>query len=59
MGTMKEQSSNHYAQKQIKQRFLTVPLYLPFWGDSEGEPRNAVSGEVYRQAFSAIGDSSQ
>jgi fermentation-respiration switch protein FrsA (DUF1100 family) len=56
MGAVKEQSSNLYAQKLAEQGFVTLALDLPFWGESEGEPRNAVSPDFYSEAFSAAVD---
>ena len=29
---------------------------LSFWGESEGQPRNAVSPDIYAEAFSAAVD---
>lgn len=56
MGAVKEQSSNLYAQKLAEQGFVTLALDLPFWGESEGQPRNAVLPDVYAEAFSAAVD---
>ncbi|KAJ5761799.1 uncharacterized protein N7511_005181 [Penicillium nucicola] len=56
MGAVKEQSANLYAQKLAEQGFVTISLDLPFWGGSEGEPRNAVSAELYADAFSSAVD---
>ncbi|MDB6080381.1 MAG: Dienelactone hydrolase-related enzyme [Akkermansiaceae bacterium] len=56
MGAVKEQSSNLYAQKLADQGFVTLALDLPFWGESEGRPRNAVLPDVYSEAFSAAVD---
>lgn len=56
MGAVKEQSSNLYATKMAEQGFVTLALDLPFWGESEGEPRNAVSPDMYAEAFSAAVD---
>ncbi|KAF3018815.1 hypothetical protein E8E14_004228 [Neopestalotiopsis sp. 37M] len=56
MGAVKEQSANLYATKLAEQGFVTVSLDLPFWGASEGEPRNAVSPDLYAEAFSAAVD---
>jgi uncharacterized protein len=56
MGAVKEQSSNLYAQKLADQGFITLSLDLPFWGESEGQPRNAVLPDVYAEAFSAAVD---
>ncbi|KAF5000338.1 hypothetical protein FDECE_11237 [Fusarium decemcellulare] len=56
MGAVKEQSANLYATKLAEQGFVTVSLDMPFWGGSEGEPRNAVSPDFYAEAFSAAVD---
>ncbi|KAJ5823674.1 hypothetical protein N7447_006014 [Penicillium robsamsonii] len=56
MGAVKEQSANLYATKLAEQGFVTVSIDIPFWGASEGEPRNAVSPDLYTEAFSAAVD---
>ena len=56
MGAVKEQSSNLYAQKLAEQGFVTLSLDLSFWGESGGEPRNAVSPDIYAEDFSAAVD---
>ena len=56
MGAVKEQSANLYAQKLADQGFVTLSLDLSFWGESEGQPRNAVLPDVYSEAFSAAVD---
>lgn len=56
MGAVKEQSANLYAMKMAERGFVTLSIDLPFWGESEGEPRNAVLPEVYAEAFSAAVD---
>ena len=56
MGAVKEQSSNLYAQKLAERGFVTLAIDLPFWGGSEGQPRNAVLPDVYAEAFSAAVD---
>ena len=43
MGAVKEQSANLYATKMAEQGFVTLSIDLPFWGESEGQPRNVVS----------------
>ena len=53
---MKEQSANLYAQKLAERGFVTLSLDLSFWGESEGEPRNAVLPDVYAEDFSAAVD---
>ena len=56
MGAVKEQSANLYAQKLADQGFVTLSLDLSFWGESEGQPRNAVLPDVYADDFSAAVD---
>lgn len=56
MGAVKEQSSSLYAQKLAEQGFVTLALDLSFWGESEGEPRNAVLPDMYAEDFSAAVD---
>ncbi|HZW07441.1 MAG TPA: alpha/beta hydrolase [Phycisphaerales bacterium] len=56
MGAVKEQSSNLYAQKLAEQGFVTLAIDQSFWGESEGQPRNAVLPDVYAEAFMAAVD---
>lgn len=56
MGAVKEQSANLYATKMAERGFVTLAIDLSFWGGSEGEPRNAVSVEIYAEDFSAAVD---
>ena len=56
MGAVKEQSSMLYAQKLAEKGFVTLAIDLPFWGESEGQPRNLVAPEIYSEAFSAAAD---
>ena len=56
MGAVKEQSANLYATKMAEQGFVTLSLDLSFWGESEGQPRNAVSSDIYAEDFSAAVD---
>ncbi|AWM91601.1 hypothetical protein DJ564_12590 [Pseudomonas sp. 31-12] len=56
MGAVKEQSSNLYAQKLAEQGFVALAIDLSFWGESDGQPRNAVSPEIYAEDFSAAVD---
>lgn len=53
MGAVKEQSANLYAQKIAEAGFATLAVDLPYWGDSEGEPRNLVAPDNYAESFSA------
>jgi uncharacterized protein len=56
MGAVKEQSANLYAQKLADQGFVTLSLDLSFWGESEGQPRNAVLPDIYAEDFNAAVD---
>lgn len=56
MGAVKEQSANLYAAKLAERGFATLSIDLPFWGESDGEPRNAVSPDLYAEVFSASVD---
>jgi hypothetical protein len=56
MGAVKEQSANLYATKMAEQGFVTLSLDLSFWGESEGQPRNAVSPDINAEDFSAAVD---
>ena len=56
MGAVKEQSANLYATKMAERGFVTLSIDLSFWGESEGEPRNAVAPDLYAETFSAAVD---
>jgi len=56
MGAVKEQSAMLYAQKMAERGFVTLAIDLPFWGESDGEPRNLVAPELFAEAFSAAVD---
>ena len=56
MGAVKEQSANLYATKMAEQGFVTLSIDLSFWGESEGQPRNLVSPDIYADDFSAAVD---
>jgi fermentation-respiration switch protein FrsA (DUF1100 family) len=56
MGAVKEQSANLYAAKLAEQGFVTLSLDLSFWGESDGQPRNAVAPDIYAEDFSAAVD---
>lgn len=56
MGAVKEQGANLYATKMAERGFITLSLDLSFWGESDGQPRNAVLPEVYAEDFSAAVD---
>lgn len=56
MGAVKEQSADLYAVKMAEQGFVALSVDLAFWGGSGGEPRNAVSPDLYAETFSAAVD---
>lgn len=56
MGAVKEQSANLYAQKLAEQGLVTLAIDLPYWGESEGQPRNSVLPDLYAESFSAAVD---
>ncbi|WP_422110947.1 alpha/beta hydrolase [Euryhalocaulis caribicus] len=56
MGAVKEQSANLYAQKMAEMGYVTLSFDLSFWGESAGEPRNAVAPDIYVEDFSAAVD---
>lgn len=56
MGAIKEEASNLYAQKMAERGFITMSIDLPYWGESDGEPRNSVLPDVYADAFSSAVD---
>jgi uncharacterized protein len=56
MGAVKEQSANLYATKMAERGFVAMSIDLPFWGESDGRPRNLVSPDIYAEAFSAAVD---
>jgi uncharacterized protein len=56
MGAVKEQSANLYATKMAEQGFVAMSIDFPFWGESDGRPRNLVSPDIYAEAFSAAVD---
>ncbi|MBX9451548.1 MAG: alpha/beta hydrolase [Mesorhizobium sp.] len=53
MGAVKEQSATLYATKMAEQGFLAMAIDLPYWGESGGEPKNAVLPDEYAEGFSA------
>ena len=56
MGAVKQQSADLYATKMAEQGFAALSVDLSFWGESEGQPRNAVAPDVYAETFSAAVD---
>lgn len=56
MGAVKEQAANLYATKMAERGFVTLSIDLLYWGESEGQPRNAVVPDAYSESFSAAVD---
>jgi fermentation-respiration switch protein FrsA (DUF1100 family) len=56
MGAVKEQSADVYASNMADRGFITLAIDLSFWGESDGEPRNAVAPDMYAEDFSAAVD---
>ncbi|RWX01686.1 alpha/beta hydrolase [Flavobacterium cerinum] len=56
MGAVKEQSADVYASNMADRGFVTLSIDLSFWGESAGEPRNAVLPDMYAEDFSAAVD---
>jgi len=56
MGAVKEQSADVYASNMAERGFITLAIDLSFWGESEGEPRNAVLPDMYVEDFMAAVD---
>ena len=56
MGAVKEQSADLYAQKLAESGFIAMSIDLPYWGGSEGTPRNSVNATAYADAFSSAVD---
>lgn len=55
-GAVKEQSADLYAQKMAEQGFITISIDMPFWGESDGSPRNSVNPDLYCENYSAAVD---
>ncbi|MDO5658428.1 MAG: alpha/beta hydrolase [Paracoccus sp. (in: a-proteobacteria)] len=56
MGAVKEQAATLYATKMAERGYVTLAIDLPYWGESEGQPRNTVAPDAYAEAFSAAVD---
>ena len=56
LGAVKEQTAMLYAQVLAEQGFATLAIDLPFWGESGGNPRQAVEPTLYADAFSSAVD---
>jgi hypothetical protein len=46
MGAVKEQSADVYASNMADRGFVTLAIDLSFWGESDGQPRNAVATAI-------------
>ncbi|MFP3595326.1 alpha/beta hydrolase [Chryseobacterium sp. SIMBA_029] len=56
MGAVKEQSADVYAAHMAERGFITMAIDVSYWGESAGEPRNAVAPDIYSEDFSAAVD---
>ncbi|MDN3673526.1 alpha/beta hydrolase [Flavobacterium branchiarum] len=56
MGAVKEQSADVYASNMAQRGFVALAIDLSFWGESEGQHRNAVLPDMYAEDFSAAVD---
>lgn len=56
MGAIKEQSATLYATKMAELGYVAMAIDLPFWGESDGRPHNAILPDAYSEAFSAAVD---
>jgi fermentation-respiration switch protein FrsA (DUF1100 family) len=56
MGAVKEQSANLYATKMAERGYVALSFDLPFWGESDGWPRQSVSPDLYAEGFNAAVD---
>jgi uncharacterized protein len=56
MGAVKEQSANLYATKMAEQGFVAIAIDLPYWGESEGVPKNAILPDMFSEGFNAAVD---
>lgn len=56
MGAVKEQSADVYASNLAERGFITMAIDLSFWGESDGEPKNAISPDMFSESFNAAVD---
>jgi fermentation-respiration switch protein FrsA (DUF1100 family) len=56
IGAVKEQSANLYATMMAEEGFVALSIDFPFWGESDGLPRNAVLPEMITESFNAAVD---
>ncbi|MBM7421338.1 MULTISPECIES: alpha/beta hydrolase [Chryseobacterium] len=56
MGAVKEQSADVYASSLAERGFITMAIDLSFWGESDGEPKNAISPDMFSESFNAAVD---
>jgi len=55
-GAVKEQSADVYASTLAERGFITLAVDLAFWGENDGEPKNAISPDMYSETFNAAVD---
>jgi fermentation-respiration switch protein FrsA (DUF1100 family) len=56
MGAVKEQSADVYASTLAERGFVTMAIDQMFWGESGGEPKNAILPDMYSESFNAAVD---
>jgi fermentation-respiration switch protein FrsA (DUF1100 family) len=56
MGAVKEQGADVYASTLAERGFITLAIDLSFWGESDGEPKNAILPDMYTESFNAAVD---
>lgn len=56
MGAVKEQSADVYASTLAERGFITLAVDLSFWGESDGEPKNSISPDMFSESFNAAVD---
>lgn len=56
MGAVKEQAADVYAANLAERGFVTLAIDLSFWGESDGEPKNSVSPDMFSESFNAAVD---
>ncbi|REC47587.1 alpha/beta hydrolase [Chryseobacterium pennipullorum] len=56
MGAVKEQSADVYASALAERGFITMAIDQMYWGESDGEPKNAILPDMFSESFSAAVD---
>tara|TARA_R110000868_G_scaffold261995_1_gene520364 strand:+ start:2056 stop:3159 length:1104 start_codon:yes stop_codon:yes gene_type:complete len=56
MGAVKEQSADVYASTLAERGFVTLAIDNSYWGESDGEPKNAILPDMFSESFNAAVD---